>query len=172
MPARKTTPTRPATKKVAPAKKAPRTKTVAIETKPINPKEGLGSLKLPLSLWPATATAMGCIGMLDGATKYGRSNFIAGGTSATVMVDAAMRHLQAWQQGEDNARDSGVPHLANALATIAIIVDAQAAGVLVDDRAYANGYAELASKLTPLVEKLKSERAHLQPKHYTIADSK
>lgn len=31
------------------------------DVKPTNPKDLIGSGKLPLHLWPTTATAMGCI---------------------------------------------------------------------------------------------------------------
>ena len=34
--------------------------------KPTNPKDAIGSDKLPLHLWPSTATALGCLGLLDG----------------------------------------------------------------------------------------------------------
>ena len=43
--------------------------------KPSNPKDMIGSNKLPLHLWPNTATAMGSLGFLNGALKYGRANF-------------------------------------------------------------------------------------------------
>jgi Domain of unknown function (DUF5664) len=140
------------------------------ESKPSNPKDFVGSMKLPLSLWPATATAMGCIGFLDGATKYGALNWRVGGAKASIYVDACKRHLDSWMEGQDNALDSGVPHLANALACLAIIVDAQAAGVLEDDRNYPGGYQALVEMLTPNVKRLIGERAQIEPKHYRLGD--
>lgn len=138
--------------------------------KPTNPKDIIGSNKLPLHLWPTTATAMGCIGMLEGATKYGRSNFRAIGIRASIYIDACKRHLDAWMEGEENAPDSGVPHLANALSCLAIIVDAQAAGKLNDDRMVAGGYRDLVERLTPHVARLKELHKDKNPKHYTIKD--
>lgn len=44
-------------------------------SKETNPKDQLGSLKLPLHLWPMSATAFGCIGLANGMLKYGRSNW-------------------------------------------------------------------------------------------------
>lgn len=85
------------------------------ETKSTNPKDLIGSSKLPLSLWPATATAMGCLAFLDGALKYGRSNFRAVGVRASIYVDAAKRHLDAWFEGEEFDPDSSLPHLSHAL---------------------------------------------------------
>lgn len=135
-----------------------------------NPKDLVGSDKLPLHLWPTTATAMGCLGLLDGMLKYGRSNFREVGIRASIYYDAADRHLKAWFEGEDLDPDSGLPHLAHLLACIAIIVDAQAAGKLNDDRMVAGGYRALVKELTPHVKRLKELHADKNPKHYTIAD--
>lgn len=139
-------------------------------SKPTNPKDAVGSGKLPLHLWPTTATALGSIGMLNGMLKYGRSNFRAIGVRASIYVDAAKRHLDAWFEGEECDPDDGVPHLAAALSCIAIIVDADAAGKLNDDRMVEGGYRALVNVLTPHVARLKELHADKKPKHYTIAD--
>lgn len=143
------------------------------DAKSSNPKDQIGNTKLPLHLWPSTATAMGCLGLLEGQEKYGRSNFRFHTVLASIYVDAAKRHLDAWMEGEENAPDSGIPHLANALASIAIIVDCQAHDRLVDDRNYApnNGYRRLVDRLTPHVNRLKAMFAGKNPKHYSIADN-
>lgn len=143
-----------------------------METKPTNPKDAIGSSKLPLHLWPATATAMGSLALLDGALKYGRANWRASGVRASIYVDACNRHLNAWFEGEDCAPDSGLPHLAHALACLAVLVDADAAGNLTDDRQYPGGYQALVERLTPHVERLKDEAFDRKPAHhYTIADA-
>lgn len=139
--------------------------------KPTNPKDIIGSNKLPLHLWPETATALGCLGLLEGCLKYGRSNFRSHSVKASIYIDACKRHLNSWFEGEECTQDSGLPHLANALACLAIIVDAQAAGKLIDDRQFPGGYAELAVKLTPEVKRLKELYKDKNPKHYTIEDS-
>jgi hypothetical protein len=139
--------------------------------KPTNPKDAIGSDKLPLHLWPATATALGCIGLLNGMLKYGRSNYRAIGARASIYVDAAKRHLDAWFEGEEVDADDGVPHLAAALACIAIVVDARASGRLNDDRQFAGGYRKLVDGLTPHVARLKAIHSGKDPKHYTIRDS-
>jgi hypothetical protein len=141
-------------------------------TKPTNPKDAIGSDKLPLHLWPTTATAMGCIGMLNGMLKYGRSNFRAVGVRASIYYDAARRHLDAWFEGEADDPDDGVPHLAAALSCLAIIVDAEAAGKLTDDRMVPGDYRKLADALTPHVKRLKALHASRTPKHWTIADQR
>lgn len=143
-----------------------------MERKDTNPKDAIGANKLPLHLWPTTATAMGCIGLLEGALKYGRTNWRDSGVRASIYIDACKRHLDAWFEGEDCAPDSGSPHLANALACLAIIVDAQAAGKLVDDRAFnGGGYRHLVDQLTPHAERMRELYAGHSPRHYTIADS-
>lgn len=138
------------------------------ELKPTNPKDLIGSGKLPLHLWPVTATALGSLGLLDGMLKYGRSNFRAVGVRASIYYDAASRHLNAWFEGEAVDPDSGLPHLAHALACLAIIVDAEAAGKLNDDRMHPGGYRALINSLTPHVARLKAVHEGKAPTHYTI----
>lgn len=134
-----------------------------------NPKDVVGSGKLPLHLWPMTASAMGSIALLNGALKYGRSNWREIGVRASVYVDACQRHLAAWFEGEDSDEE-GVPHLSSALACLAILVDAQAAGKLKDDRQYPGGYRRLVSSLTPHVARLREVHQAKSPKHWTITD--
>jgi hypothetical protein len=139
--------------------------------KATNPKDAIGSDKLPLHLWPETATLMGTLGCLDGALKYGRNNWRETGVRASIYIDAVKRHINAYGEGEDLDPDSGVPHLAHALACLAIIVDAGAAGNLTDDRNYPGGYRQFVDDLTPHVKRLKEKHADKTPKHWTIADA-
>ena len=139
-------------------------------SKDTNPKDAIGSSKLPIHLWPKTATIMGTLGLLEGMLKYGRSNWRVAGVRASIYYDALERHIGAWFEGEDTDPDSGMPHLAHALACLAILVDAAAAGMLVDDRQFPGGYRNLAEELTPHVERAKANHADKAPKHYTIED--
>lgn len=138
--------------------------------KPTNPKQAIGSDKIPFHLWPETATLLGVLGMTDGTLKYGRSNFRAAGVKASIYIDACRRHLNAWFEGEDVADDSQIPHLGHALACLAIIIDAQAAGRLEDDRMVHGGYAALLADMTPHIARLKRTHKKRTPKHFTIAD--
>lgn len=140
------------------------------QSKPTNPKDAIGSDKLPIHLWPETATMYGCIGLLEGMLKYGRSNWRETGVRASIYVDALRRHVGAWFEGEDFDPDSGAPHLSHALACLAILVDAQAAGMLNDDRQYPGGHRALVAALTPHVAEMKARHADKNPKHWTIAD--
>lgn len=143
---------------------------MADNLKNTNPKDAIGCHKLPMHLWPTTATALGCLALLDGALKYGRANWRASGVRASIYVDAASRHLNAWFEGESVDPDSGIPHLGHALACMAILVDADAAGLLVDDRQVPGGYRPLIEKLTPHVQRLQALHADRAPKHFTISD--
>ena len=136
-------------------------------TKESNPKDAIANGKIPLHLWPSTATAMGAIGLLDGRFKYGNANWREAGVRASVYVSACQRHLAAWFENEDTDKDSGLPHLGHALACLAILVDAQAADKLVDDRQYPGGYRKLMNELTPLVAMVNEKYADKpEPKHY------
>lgn len=136
-------------------------------TNPENPKDAIATNKIPMHLWPTTATAMGAIGLLDGYYKYGRSNWREAGVRASVYVSACQRHLNAWFEGEDSDSDSGLPHLGHALACLAILVDAQAANKLTDDRQYPGGYRKLMDELTPLVATINEKFADKpEPTHY------
>jgi hypothetical protein len=136
-----------------------------------NPKDIIGSSKLPLHLFPTTAIAAGCLAFLEGAVKYGRSNWRAVGVRASIYHDALLRHMTAWWEGEDTDPDSGLPHLSKAIACIAILIDAKAAGKLTDDRAVEGGYVAFAASLTPHVARLKAMHTGKTPRHYTIADN-
>lgn len=139
--------------------------------KPTNPKDLVGSDKLPIHLFPTTAIATGTVAMLNGALKYGRSNFRAVGVRSSIYYDAARRHLDAWFEGEEVDPDDGVPHLGAALACIAILVDSLAAGNLNDDRMVKGGYRRYIDEMTAHVKRLKALHANRNPKHYTIKDN-
>jgi len=136
--------------------------------KATNPKDLIGSNKLPLHLFPASARAYGVLGLLDGMLKYGRSNWRAVGIRASIYYDAVGRHLDAWLEGEDNAPDSGLPHLAHAIAGLAIIIDATVKGNMTDDRMYPGNYREMMEHLAPHIARLKKQHVNKDPYHYTI----
>lgn len=145
-----------------------------MDTKPSNPKDAIGSDKLPLDLWPGVATAYGTLGLLDGMFKYGRVNWREVGIRGSIYIAALKRHVDALQEGEDCDPVTGVPHMSYILANAAIYVDAMEAGKLVDDRAMPSGtYRRTIDKLSPFVARLRTLYAKRPaPKHYTIADHK
>ena len=104
------------------------------DTKPTNPKDAVGSRKLPLHLCPATGQIEWCLAQLDGALKYGPYNWREAGVRTSVYIDAIERHLKAFTEGENLAEDSAVHHLGHIMACCAIILDSGAQGNLTDDR--------------------------------------
>jgi hypothetical protein len=89
--------------------------------------------------------------------------------------------LGKWFEGQDldeevdadgNELGSGLPHLAHAIACLAIIIDADAAGTLIDDRNTAGGFHEVIKRMTPHVKRLQEKHKDKSPRHYTIKDSK
>jgi len=102
-------------------------------TKPSNPKDVLGCKKPSLSAIPCPVLfELGAV-MISG-TKYGRHNYRVVGVRASVYYDAAMRHIMAYWEGEDTDPESGLPHLAHALACLVILRDADINDKLTDDR--------------------------------------
>jgi hypothetical protein len=149
----------------------PQEKSPVDVVKESNPKDAIGNDKMPLHLWPNSATSLGVLGMLDGAGKYGRANWRFAGVRASTYYDALRRHMDAWFEGEDYASDSGVHHLGHALACLAILVDAGVCGKLVDDRMYPGDYRKFIDQCTPHVRRIKSLHAAKHPHHFTIADT-
>ncbi|QTL01890.1 hypothetical protein J5J86_13855 [Aquabacter sp. L1I39] len=102
--------------------------------KPSNPKDALAISRAPLQLVPGTAVAYAALAYAEGALKYGPYNWRTAGVSAGTYKAAAQRHLEKWWNGEWADAKTGVPHLASVLASIGIVLDAHACGMLTDDR--------------------------------------
>lgn len=73
--------------------------------------------------------------MQTGEVKYGPYQFRQTTVEASVYIAACLRHIELWADGEEKAPDSGAHHLGHAIAGLAILLDAQAYGNLIDDRA-------------------------------------
>ena len=67
-----------------------------------------------------------------GANKYGTFNY-SGGCNYRRYVAAAQRHINQWLRGED-IDEIGTNHLANAAASLLMILDNQTTGRGNDDR--------------------------------------
>jgi len=141
------------------------------ETKPTNPKDAIGSKKLPLDLVPDTAVAEMATSFLEGALKYGKFNWRIDGVRASIYIAAARRHLAKFTNGEDEDQVTRVKHLASVMACCAIILDANVCGKLVDDRPprtqVSNQIDDLSDKVAHLQELFKDHNPHQN----TIADS-
>lgn len=100
----------------------------------VNPKEIAAVGKWRPSLVPQAALAVAAAALQSGADKYGAYNWRGVTVHASTYMDSTLRHLVAWWEGEDDDPDSGLPHLAHAIAGLLVLVDAALAGRLVDDR--------------------------------------
>lgn len=100
-----------------------------------NPKSIQGAKKKSLRFSPTAALLHMGAAFEDGAVKYGAANWREKGVASSVYIDAALRHIALYfDGGEQVASDSKVHHLGHAMACLAIILDAEAAGTLKDDR--------------------------------------
>lgn len=113
-----------------------------------NPKTVLGTAKPSIAPIPPAAIIHLGRAMSDGRRKYGLMNWREKRVSSSVYYDAAMRHLMSWWDGEQVAEDSGVHHLAHAMACMAILLDAEATGNLNDDRPIPGRCADMIRALT------------------------
>jgi hypothetical protein len=117
-----------------------------------NPKTRHGMTKPPIGLVPPAALIHMAEGFRDGSIKYGPANWRTQPVSTSTYVNACYRHLMAWQDGEEADPKSGVHHLGHALSCLAILLDAQAQGTLLDDRPTPGKAAELIREKTrPIV---------------------
>lgn len=99
-----------------------------------NPKDKIGQTKLPLTVVPPSAILYMAEAMNNGAEKYGRFNWRHTNVRSSIYIDATFRHLYAWLDGEEKASDSNISHLAHAMASLAVLVDAIECGTIQDDR--------------------------------------
>lgn len=113
-----------------------------------NPKDLLGIKKPQLWLVPPSALIHEAMAMKNGADKYGAYNWRLKKVRAVIYIDAALRHLQQYLDGEDVAEDSKCHHLAHARACCGIVLDALETGNLVDDRPTKGSAAEVIKRLT------------------------
>lgn len=102
--------------------------------KSTNPKRAFGVRKPSAQFVPPVAIIEESVVMALGAAKYGAFNWQDEPVDATTYYSAAMRHLMQWFSGENDDSESGASHLAHVRACMAILLDAQVGGVLVDDR--------------------------------------
>lgn len=118
-----------------------------------NPKDVVGSRKPALHLVPQSANILEAVVFGHGAQKYGGAyNWRVKRVRASIYLSATMRHLAQWLDGHDDDSESGLSHLSHARACLAILIDAQAAGSLIDDRPPAGPACALLQKHTKAIE--------------------
>lgn len=125
-------------------------------TKPSNPKDRAATSRLDLSLFPDSAAAYGALAFSEGDLKYGGYNYRDCGVSANVYVAACRRHLAKWYNGEEEDPTTNIPHLASALACIAVIIEGVELGNLKDDRPPKMDMGDLLNRCEGKVKHLQS----------------
>lgn len=141
----------------------------ALDQKASNPKDAVGSSKLPLDLVPDTLPVFAAVSFAEGASKYGAYNWRVAGVRASIYRAALQRHLAKWWNGEDTDQETGVPHLASVIACAGIILDAEACGKLNDDRPPAMDLASVIAGATTQVAAVRALNAACKPVHNTQA---
>jgi hypothetical protein len=99
-----------------------------------NPKLAAGSRKQGFQNIPPSSLIHLAQAMDDGAKKYGQMNWRESEVIASIYLDAAMRHILSYSDGEEADPISKVHHLGHCMACCAIVLDAIRMGNLVDDR--------------------------------------
>jgi len=105
-----------------------------LTSKDTNPKDAVGTGKAPMSTVSAPVMLEVGAAMLEGARKYGRHNYRVAGVRASVYYDATLRHVMSWWEGEELDPDSGLSHIAKAIASLMVLRDSMLQGNYVDDR--------------------------------------
>jgi len=102
--------------------------------KDTNPKDWMGTNKVDMGLIPDSALVELALSFAEGALKYGRFNWRIAGVRASIYNAAMLRHRAKWWAGEDRDTQTRIRHLASIMACCAILIDAEQANLLSDDR--------------------------------------
>lgn len=104
-------------------------------TKPTNPKDlAAFGKRIAFSVIPFRVLAGLALALAEGAWKYGRHNYRPAGVRAMTYVDATLRHLFAYVEGQDIDPASGFHHVDKAIASLVVLRDGLYQGNVTDDR--------------------------------------
>ena len=137
------------------------------DVKEPNPKDAIAGTKVPLHLLSPIASAHWALAQFVGAVKYGTWNWRGTRVKSMVYLSAAKRHIDACIAGEDVDPADGTRHLGNVMACCAIILDAEVAGTLDDDRPPVVGVRKVYAWVEEQMVKLREKYKDLKPTHYT-----
>lgn len=137
------------------------------QVKASNPKEAIGSTKLNFSLVPASLAAYAASAFTEGALKYGSYNWRSAGVRASTYMAAMQRHVNKWWNGENFDPKTKVHHLANAIACLGILLDAELVGMVNDDRPPRANMGQLIEQLETTVAHLQEMSKGMNPHHFT-----
>lgn len=143
-----------------------------------NPKTLMGRQKVPmLSVLPPASLIAEAAALQygayeapkkDGTFGYGPYNWRDQPIEAMVYIDACLRHIDVWVDGEEAATDSLLHHLWHAKATLGILIDAIENKTWIDDRPKVRTMAasEMLERVRMIAaqrEKQRQETAKLTP---------
>lgn len=111
-----------------------------------------------MSLLPPRAKLMGARAFSFGAEKYGKHNWMLG-LPYSELYDALERHMTAFWSGEDLDPESGLPHMAHAIACVMMLAETAEMNKDYDDRPSTLTTAEMAMTPTALKKELESHAA-------------
>lgn len=140
-------------------------------TKPTNPKDAAATNKIPHALLSPIAKAYWAVAQFAGMIKYGAWNWRRAGVRSSVYLSAMERHIDAYKSGEEHDPIDGTHHLGNVMACCAILLDAQEADKLTDDRPPIVGLRGVYGRCQDTMATLRTKYADKSPKHYTIYDT-
>lgn len=139
-------------------------------TKAINPKDVAAATKAPLWLMGVVAMVEGALAKFAGLSKYGASNWREAGASCVTLISAAERHLQKYKYGERLDPVDQTHHLGNVIACCDILLEAEACGMLIDDRPPRMELNAIFDSAERRLKLLRAQYAEIKPRHYSIAD--
>lgn len=121
----------------------------------MNPKQQYGDKKPALAQLPLVGMVAQSLAHMDGDYKYNFRNWRNDPVEAITYVNAALRHLMLWAEGEELARDTQVPNLGGVMACCAILLDAQANDTLIDNRSKSQAACDSLHDAEKIVQFLK-----------------
>ncbi len=141
------------------------------EGKDSNPKTAIGDKKVPLALCSPIAHAHWSLAQYAGMCKYQAWNWRIAGVRSSTYISAMKRHLDAYVSGEEYDPVDGTHHLGNIMACAAILLDAQAADKLNDDRPPSVGLRGTYKFVEDQMAVLREQYKHIEQKPFTIKDT-
>lgn len=155
-----------------PAAEKLKVRTIGSETtKPSNPKDLAALTRAPMSVVPMTVLAETGVAMVEGMLKYGRHNYRDAGILSSIYIDAALRHIFKFWEGQDLDPDSTINHITKAIASLIVLRDGFISGNVTDDRPpVVVDATEFWNALSKSIEFLKEKYGDINPKHFTEKD--
>lgn len=143
-----------------------------LPVKDTNPKDAVGDTKVPMWLLSPIAKAHWAAAQFAGMLKYGAWNWRRAGARKSVYLSAMMRHVDGLLSGEEFDPIDGTRHEGNIMACCAILLEAHAAGNLVDDTPPRLDHRPAFAEVEVLMAKLREQYKTMTPHHHAANDGR